>query len=709
MYSFRNIFLDKIEKHPLRLNLSVLAILLCLIIAGYSNTFNAAWHLDDYQNIVDNSRLHLRDLRPESIIKTFFASRDNGLYEGRKIYRPVACLTFGLNWFFGQNNVIGYHLVNILIHISTAFILFHTITGLLNTPHLKNKYKGSAFFIALLSSVLWAVNPIQTQAVTYIVQRMASLAAMFYILGIFFYVKGRCDSNNIHRYLLFAGCFVSFLLALGSKQNTATLPLALLLIEFIFFQKIENRKAKRILLCSAACAALLVLLLGWQLFMKGDLLWFLHGYSYRPYSVAERLLTEFRILIYYLSQIFYPMPQRLSIEHDIIISTSPFTPWITLPSIIIVLSLIGFALLQLKKRPLICFAVLFFFLNHIIESSVIPLELIYEHRNYLPSMFIFLPIAAGFKQLIDYYQERQPSMHRIVSAFVVLIIISFCSCTYLRNAVWATEKTLWEDAMLKAPGHARPIQNLAWSYYERIGNLDKALELHKKSLAYNDAGTPYPHALTFYNIGVIYYYKQEYEKAINYLKKALEVYPGYEKSRYNIVLSFIAIGRWDEAITNIDLLVTKRADHRDYQNLKGFILLKRGRINESLPYFQRALMLEPNLKSAIVNIGVNLSLLGRYKLSEQALTHAGLIAPDDITILFCLLENSVRARETEKTDIYLENLFNRFNIKDIRSILEQITEQNLTVPIASGIVVPVIENRWKQLHTLRRDECKSYK
>jgi tetratricopeptide (TPR) repeat protein len=697
MYSFKNIFLNKIDRHPARMNLSVLAIFLCLIITAYSNTFNAAWHLDDYQNIVDNPRLHLQDLKPESIKKTFFASRDNGLYEGRSMYRPVACLTFGLNWFFGQNNVFGYHLVNIFIHILTAFLLFHTTTGLLNTSKLKYKYKNSAFFIALLSSILWAVNPIQTQAVTYIVQRMASLAAMFYILGIFFYIKGRCASCNINRLLFFAGCLLSFILALGSKQNTATLPLALLLIEFIFFQEIENGKAKKIMLYSTLGLALAAVLLGALLCMKDGPLWFLHGYSYRPYSFVERLLTEFRVILYYISQIFYPMPQRLSIEHDIIISTSPFTPWTTLPSIIIVASLIGFALLRIKKRPLICFAILFFFLNHIIESSIIPLELIYEHRNYLPSMFIFLPIAAGLKQLLDYYHKQQPSMHRIVSVFVVLIIISFCSCTYLRNAVWATEKTLWEDAMRKAPGHARPIQNLAWSYYERIGDLDKALELHKKSLDYADAGTPYPHALTFYNIGVIYYYKQEYGKAVNYLNQALKAYPEYEKARYNMVLALIAAGQWDEAVKNIDLLLSKRADHRDYQNIKGFILLKRGRINESLPYFQRALILEPNLKSAVVNAGVNLSLLGRYGPAEQVLRHAALMAPDDITILFCLLENSVRAGETDKINIYLANMFDRFNIKDVTYILDRISKRNLTVPISKEIVAPVIERRWEHL------------
>jgi len=698
MYSFKNIFLDKIDQHPLKMNVSVLVILLCLIGAIYSNTFNASWHLDDYQNIVDNTSLHLRDLRYESIKKTFFASRDNGLYKGNRMYRPVTCFTFGLNWFFSQKNVTGYHIVNISIHIFTAFILFNTIICLLNTPNLKNKYKENAFFIALLATLFWACNPIQTQAVTYIVQRMASLAAMFYILGIFFYIKGRLSSNKFHRFLLLTGCFIIFILALGSKQNTIVLPITLLLIEITFFKDIESKKNKKIFLYAALCLALLVLLTGIHLFMQGNLQHIFNGYTCRPYNMVERLLTEFRILLHYLSQIFYPMPQRLSIEHDIIISTSLFKPWATLPAIVIVISLIGFAVFQLKKWSVVSFAVLFFFLNHLIESTILPLELIYEHRNYLPSMFIFLPLVIGFKQLLDYYHEKQPLMYRIVFAFILLTIINFCSSTYLRNSVWATEKTLWEDAMAKAPKHARPIQNLAWSYYERIGDFDKAIELHKISLLHDNASICKSHALTFYNIGTLYYYKQEYGEAVCYLKKALELDPEYEKARYNMTLSLIENGRWNEAVKNIDMLITKRADHRDYQNLKGFILLKQGRPYESLPYFQRALTLEPNLKSARINIGVNLSLLGKHDLSEQALINAYVRMPYDIKILLCLLDNSIRANKTKKIEIYLNSLFSKFNIRDMRSVLEQIPQQNMTVPISTGILLPVIEGKWQQLN-----------
>ena len=224
------------------------ALLLTLILLVYSNTFNASWHFDDYPNINKNPRIKITNLKPGTILQTFVASRDGGLYLGRKVYRPVACLTLALNWYVGQDNVLGYHVVNISIHLITAFILFLTMLRLFSTPNLQGKYTGSEYFIALLAATLWAINPIQTQAVTYIVQRMASMAAMFYILSIYFYLRGRLSALPKDRIRLYLFCGISFLLAIGSKENALTLPLALIVLEIIFFQDVTRPRARRFLL-----------------------------------------------------------------------------------------------------------------------------------------------------------------------------------------------------------------------------------------------------------------------------------------------------------------------------------------------------------------------------------------------------------------------------------------------------------------------------
>ncbi|MEA3437531.1 MAG: tetratricopeptide repeat protein, partial [Thermodesulfobacteriota bacterium] len=577
-------------------------LLLFLILPIYSNTFYASWHFDDKPNIINNYKLHLKNLHPKSLVRTFFTNPRNPWEISERIHRPVACLTFALNWYFGKDNVVGYHVINITIHILTAFILYLTIIKLFKSPNLKDKHNGNEHFIALLAATMWAVNPIQTQAVTYIVQRMTSLAAMFYILGIYFYIKTRIEDLPSKRILLIISCFLSYLLALGSKENAALLPIALLLVEVVFFQDLGSRKTRRVFLGITVGTGVLVLIIGLLFFVKGNPLFFLKGYAYRPFSFTERLMTEPRVVIYYLSQIFYPVPNRLSVEHDLILSTSLFEPWTTLPAILAIILIVGIGFYLIKRRPIISFGILFFFLNHIVESSIIPLELVFEHRNYLPSLFLFLPISVGIKRLIDYYKEKKFSMCIIIVSFVTLLLIALGIGTYIRNMAWATEKSLWEDAMRKAPDSARPLTNMAWeiSYGNdaKSENYDIALKLYEKSLSLQKT-RKLARPIILNNMAGIYLRKSEYKKAVELLKKALDINPNYAKGRYDLIQILINLGRWDEASENADILVSKRDAHEGYLNIKGFILLKQKKSDEAIKYFQKSLSLAPHFKTTL--------------------------------------------------------------------------------------------------------------
>jgi hypothetical protein len=371
----------------------ILFFLLCLVC--YSNTFNVPFHFDDFHNITNNSRLHLDNLYPETIYDAAFENKGGN----RRLYRPVSNLSIAVNWYLGQSNVIGYHFFNISIHILTAFFLYLTCVNLLKTPNLCRQYNENSYFIAVLAACLWALNPIQTQAVTYIVQRMASMAAMFYIMGIFCYLKARLGDCWKKRLLWSAGVVIVFLLAVGSKENAIMFPMSLLLVEIVFFQNMANQEIRKKMLLIGSLVLVIVFVAGVWLFLSSEFInHILSGYERRTFTFTERVLTQPRIVAFYLSQIFYPIADRLSLDHDIVVSTGLFSPWTTFAAIVLIVGLISIAIWQIKKRPLLAFAILFFFLNHIIESSVIALELIFEHRNYLPSLFLFLPIAAGLKR-----------------------------------------------------------------------------------------------------------------------------------------------------------------------------------------------------------------------------------------------------------------------------------------------------------------------
>lgn len=215
-------------------SLIAFAITSLLVIFIYSTTFKAPWILDDPPNIVTNYPLHINNLMPDTLWQTFFAKP----FDYGRVYRPIPCLTFALNWYIGGNNPFVFHLTNVFIHILTCLTLFATIRLLFKSPILADRYTDFQItIIALISSLLWALHPIQISAVTYIVQRMTSMATLFLVSSLFFYLKFKTEQLK-RKHLLLVVLF--FILALLSKENTATLPFSILLIELLFLNAKVN-------------------------------------------------------------------------------------------------------------------------------------------------------------------------------------------------------------------------------------------------------------------------------------------------------------------------------------------------------------------------------------------------------------------------------------------------------------------------------------
>jgi len=630
----------------------IVLILLLFVVLGfgvYSNTFQAPFQLDDTMRIEDNPHVRLTKITLKGIGKAAFNEKSSP-------NRPIANITFALNYYFHQYRVTGYHAVNIVVHILTAVLLylFARITLLtLQSGDSKLKPRSialylqplSASFIAFFSAMIWLVHPIQTQSVTYIVQRMNSMAAMFYILSLLLYVKGRLAQERTSSqggdkgrskdtgergsvnalpksrspYLWFAGSFLAWTLALGSKQTAATLPFFILLYEWYFFQNLSNDWLKR---CLKYFLGIVVLLAFISLLFLGlnplERLQSIGDYSLNQFTFGERVLTQPRVVIYYLSLLFYPLPSRLNLDHDFPLSHSLADPITTLLSIGAIVGIIGLACYLAKKERLISFSILWFFGNLVLESSLIPLAIIYEHRTYLPSMFVSLLIVI----LIHRYVNLKWLQVGVLCAAVAL----FSLWTYQRNSVWSDDVALWKDCVEKSPKKARPNNNFALAL-SRQGRFEEATSYYHTALRIRP---DYAEALN--NLAVTLKEMGKPDEAISYYYRALGLKPHYAWAHYNLGNALLHQGRLDEAITRFSEALRLRPDIVDAYNGLGNALVRQGRLYEASSLYLEALRLKPEDEKALGKLAV--VYMGQGRLNE-AITHfseALRIKPDDATL-----------------------------------------------------------------------------
>lgn len=655
-------------------------LLICLL--PYSNTFSHEWHLDDRINIHSNQALHPENLHITSVASTFFA---HPVAPGT-LYRPISNLSFALNWLLGQDAALGYHATNIAIHFFTAIGLYLSCLLLLQSPTLRSQKLHHIPYIALLAAIFWALSPIQTQAVTYIVQRMAQLAALFTVFAIYFFLNARLSHHGRQRFFSGFCCLCCFLLALGSKENAIMLPFSLLLLEGIFFRQIS-------LLSSARKNILSVSLL--ILSLAGGLIFLIHAgflnfdYSYRTFTLAERVLTEPRILIFYLSQLYFPSSEKLSIAHNIVLSNSILTPWTTLPALISCFTIIVLSLIFSHSYPLLCFSALFYFSNHLIESTIIPLELIFEHRNYQPSLFLFLPVSSAVISLLNSNQ----SFPKFVKYFIIILFSSFLiylgHSTYKRNEVWATEESLWLDALQKAPNDARAMINLAGAYTNQ-GKFEEAFTLcHKAGMSQSSTSQANTSkALSLNCQGTISYYRGECEKALLYFEKALFLRNDYNEVSEKLISLYIDKSMYSDALS----VIMNKESHDNslkLQTIKQFVLLMLDMPQKSLEVSYRIQKDHPSPVIIAIGQGKALSMLGFHENADLIFRYAA--SSNDLRALLLQIENNLLDNKIAEAESHLKALIDTFPLSLILQEINNSILSDYPIPYNKALLTQAIK------------------
>jgi protein O-mannosyl-transferase len=592
-------------------HLIAMAMIAALALTAYSNTFHVPFLFDDEYYVLENP-----NVQPK-VITWEWAGRF--LKYSRQTNRPFSDLTLALNYYFGRFNVFGYHLFNLFIHTASGIFLYWFVILTLNLSALRQRHGPISYRAALITGLIFICHPVHTEAVTYISQRMASMAGMFYLLAMVLYVKGR-SSHGRGSLLCFGAAAVSWLLGVFTKENVALLPVFVCLYEFYFFQdwKVSTEKRKYFFILLTLTG--LIALAGFAVFGSRYLDFLLHGYTERDFTLGQRILTQFRVVLYYLTLLVFPHSSRLNLDHDFLTSVTILQPPSTLMSMFIVIGLITYSILTAKKRPLFSFFTLWYFGNLAIESSILPLEMVYEYRLYLPAAgpFILFGVWVG---ALSANPRRRKRFASFAYSFVAVALL-FCTYqTFSRNLDWKDELTLWGDCLKKSPNKARPHYNYGVGlihqgrYAEAIAQQNEALRIDPTF------------AEARYNLGNILVKQGRFPEAAAQYRAAIKIKPHFAAAHDSLGHILLKQGSDEEALAEYKEAVRINSDFAAAQYHLGYVLLNRGSYGEAAAHLGEFIRLKPNHAEPRVTLGMAFVKQGKHKEAIAQYTEALRIDP----------------------------------------------------------------------------------
>ncbi|MDE2197356.1 MAG: hypothetical protein KGJ56_09235 [Gammaproteobacteria bacterium] len=420
-------------KYTLSAMLTGAALVLILVAAfvAYLPGLDGAFLFDDYSSIVNNTHLVMPSLALPNLLEAAFSAPSGPLF------RPISVLSFALDRYFFGAGAFSFKLTNLLIHLAVGVVLFLLTARLLR--HYRRQYQptlqeADVRFASLAVTAAWLLHPINLTAVLYVVQRETSLAALFTALGVLFYVLGR--ERQLHGQpgwpFIWIAAPLAGVVGMFCKESAALLPLFMLAVEapLFRFRNARARTDRGLVIYYMLAAGLPAVVTAWILVFHP--LTLLGAYAGRDFTPVERLLSEARVVTLYLKDIVYPQLHALSLYHDdLAVSTGLFSPASTVLAVVFLVALLSAALAIRKRQPLITAGVLWYFCGQLLESTIFPLDLMYEHRNYLPDYGVLLAMAAGFLFI-------RPAAWRFSRrTLVIAAIVTLGGLTWVRSTQWS--------------------------------------------------------------------------------------------------------------------------------------------------------------------------------------------------------------------------------------------------------------------------------
>jgi Flp pilus assembly protein TadD len=567
------------------------AVIAAAVFAAYSGTFSVPLLFDDIPSIAENPTIrHLgTSLRPP-IDMTVSA-------------RPVLNLSLALNYAVSGTAVWSYHAVNLAIHALAALVLFGIVRRTLGP-----RSDRRAFLVAFSAALLWALHPLQTESVTYIVQRAESLMGLFYLLTLYCFIRGAAEEGS----RWYIPCVGACLLGMATKEVMVSAPLVVLLYDRTFVAGSFREAWRRRRRVYAALAGTWVILpfLVLATHGRGGSAGFGNGVSAWDYA-----LTQFPAVVHYLRLGLWPRP--LVFDYG----TGPAHGMDSVvPDALFVAGLVALTAWALVRRPAIGFLGACFFAILAPSSSIVPVatETMAEHRMYLPLAALAVLVASGLHRWLN-----RPAVPVCVALAAVLSWM-----TLQRNETYGSEEGIWRDTAAKQPGNERAHNNLGYALSKIPGRSAEAIAEYGEALRLKPAYAQAQYNLAFALVSV----PGRLDDAVAHFREALRLDPRLFEAHYNLGVALQGMpGHSAEAIAEYEEALRLKPDYvQAHFNLGCLLQATPGRLGDAITQYEDALGLRPSLAGAHLNLAIALiNTPGRSAEAVDQLKDVLALQPDN--------------------------------------------------------------------------------
>jgi tetratricopeptide (TPR) repeat protein len=623
---------------------------------AYHNSFSGVFILDDEYHIVENERI--RQLWPPW-----------PLLDHR---RPVVEISLALNYAWGRLDVGGYHVFNVAIHLLAGLTLFGLVRRTLLVERFGQRFARSAHWWALAVALIWVVHPLQTQSVTYVIQRGESMMGLFYLLTLYCTVRG---ATSVRPAAWYIGAVIACALGMGCKAVMITAPVVVLLYDWTFLCESVRRAIRRRWPLYAGLIATFSIPAVGGLFRSvlappADATVSL-GFGYEDVTPWQYLMTQSEVLLHYLRLSFWPDPLCFDYAWPVVDRLRE----VILPGIVILLLLVV-TVWALWRRWWPGFAGAWFFVILSPTSSFVPIkDVAFEHRMYLPLAGVIVVAVGGAatlgRKLADALDIVRPARRAVGAIAVTAVVATLTYGTVQRNEDYDSRLTMWSKVAALRSNNSRAHLNLGNALFN--ADLERAMQAYERALSLDPSATQARHNLAnaalkqgrledavegyrevvaqepgyvraWYNMGNALRRLGRRREAVEAYQAALEIAPDYHDARTNLGLTLAEMGEIEQAIDEYETVLRANADHVGARMNLGAALANAGRLSEAEAQFRIVAETHPNQAAARYRLGVVLSRQGRFDEAVRWLQRALALKPGDAGIRAALAEAQARRK-----------------------------------------------------------------